>query len=334
MAKNDVYESLLDMYCQRFGVSRVSESLMEVLRLQFTPKEAELAVKVGFKKRTLDEIQESCGIEKESLRKMLNIMADKGTMWIDPGTESPGYKTIGILGPGLLETGGWTNVKFAHSVQLLKALHKFKIDYADQYFATTQKPLVRVWAAPAALPEDAAPEVNIAKIIESAGCWGVGTCPCRLGHWIADPGNHCEHLLETCILLGDMARWGIEHGMCREMTLEETIELLRKTNEDGLVHSGPPDKFICNCCHDCCVVHIAHRDSGGKVFRPSGFTAQIDEQGCIACGICADRCPVGAIEVDDCAAVDVEKCLGCGVCFPTCPTESVSLVVRPELKTT
>lgn len=331
MTMNNAYESLLDMYCQRFEVSKVSESLMEVLRLQFTSEEADLAVKVGFKKRKLDEIQEMSGIERDRLRKMLNTMADKGTMWIDPGSENPNYRTVGIAGPGLLETAGWGNIRFPHSVQLLKAFHKFQVDFTTQCFASgTQPPASRVWAAPAALPDDAEPTANLFEMIKSDDCWGVGTCPCRLAHWVSDPGNHCEHLLETCIFLGDRARWGIEHGMCRQMTYDETVDLLQKVNQDGLLHSYVPGYFICNCCRDCCVLHIAHRESGGNVMRPSEFVAQIDEQTCSACGICTDRCPVGAIEVDESASIDTEKCLGCGVCFPSCPTGSVSLMIRRE----
>jgi hypothetical protein len=122
----DAYQSLLDMYDgSPFKTSRVADSLIEVLRLQFTPEEADLATKVGLKGGKLDQIQERTGIEKTKLKKMLGTMADKGTMWISPGKEDPTYRTIGVAGPGLLETGGWGNVRFPHSVQLMKALYAF-----------------------------------------------------------------------------------------------------------------------------------------------------------------------------------------------------------------
>jgi len=56
MAEKDVYEALLDLYRQDpFDLSQVTDSLMEVLRLQFTPEEAELAVTVGFEGGALVE---------------------------------------------------------------------------------------------------------------------------------------------------------------------------------------------------------------------------------------------------------------------------------------
>ena len=331
MSNKNVYQSLFDMYAVVPGISETADSLMEVLRLQFTPEEAELAVKVGFRGGKLDRIHEKTGIERENLKKMLNTMADKGTMWISPREEDPRYKTIGIGGPGLVETGGWGNVRFPYSVQLMKALHRFEVDFATKCLPELGFP-VRVWTTPAALPNDADPDENVIERIKEAGYWGVSTCSCRLPHWIADPGNHCNHLLETCLFMGDMARWGVEHGMCRVISCDDAIELIRRCNEDGLVHTYDPDDFICNCCSDCCVFHVGIRETGAKLLQPSEFVAQIDDSTCSACSTCSDRCPFGAIQVNEYASVNADKCLGCGVCFPTCSTNSVKFVRRLKVE--
>lgn len=327
MIDKDVYQQLFDKYARVPGISEMADSFMELLRLQFTPEEAALALKVGTRGRKLSKIQERSGIEKGKLKGMLNTMADKGTMWITPGQSDPDYKTIGIAGPGLIETGGWGNVRFPHSVQLMKALHRFQIDFSRECLPKINFP-VQVWLTPAALPDDADPTENVAEMIKGAGMWGVSTCSCRLPHWVTDPGNHCTHLLETCLFMGDMARWGIEHGMCRKITYKEAVELLRKCNEDGLIHSYDPNDFICNCCSDCCVFHVGIRQTGAKLLQPSNFVAHIDDSTCQACGTCADRCPMGAIAVNDHAAVDEDKCIGCGVCFPTCPSDSILFIRR------
>lgn len=331
MTRNDAHQSLFDMYAQwPFGAEKMADSFMEVLRLQFTPEEADLAVKVGFQNMKLDQIHEKTGIEKAKLKNMLNTMADKGTMWITPGgVEDPDYRTLFIAGPGLVETGGWGNIRFPHSVQLMKALHKFELDFATKALPEMSYP-VRVWTTPAALPEDANPKENIAERIKTAGYWGISTCSCRLPHWIAEPDNHCDHLLETCIFMGETARWGVEHGMCRAISYEEAVEILHKCNENGLVHTYDPLDFICNCCTDCCVFFVCLRKTGVNVLQPSEFVAQIDESTCTACSDCADRCPFNAIQVDDYASVDTNKCLGCGVCFPICNMGSVRLVRRSK----
>jgi len=96
------------------------------------------------------------------------------------------------------------------------------------------------------------------------------------------------------------------------------------------VHTYDPLDFICNCCTDCCVFFVCLRKTGFNPLTPSPFVAHIDESTCTACNDCVDRCPFGAIKVDDCASVDTHKCLGCGVCFPVCPAGSVHLVRRSK----
>ncbi len=330
MVEKDVYESLFEMYDKYCTLHMIRDSTKALLREQFTPKEAELAIKIGLVGGKIDELQEKTGIEKNRLEKILRTMSGKGTMWIDPGSDNPTYRTIGFAGPGIVETGGWGNIRFPNSVKIMKALHHFEVDVATKWLPAMGIPVARVWLTPDALPVDAKPTENVAEMIRDEGIWGISTCSCRLPHWIADPGKHCEHLLETCLFMGDMAKWGLENGMCREICYEEAVDILKTCNENGLVHTHDPDEFICNCCHDCCVFFVGINNTGAKILTPSEFIPQINDDSCTACSLCEKRCPVNAIEVDEKADVNLEKCLGCGVCFPTCPTESIQFVRRPE----
>jgi len=40
---------------------------------------------------------------------------------------------------------------------------------------------------------------------------------------------------------------------------------------------------------------------------------------CIQCGICAERCPVGAIDSENSNLIDKEKCITCCACIKNCP---------------
>ena len=62
----------------------------------------------------------------------------------------------------------------------------------------------------------------------------------------------------------------------------------------------------------------------------SGYVAQVDEDLCEACGLCADHCQFEAIAVDNgYAVVDYEACMGCGVCVSQCPQGVISLLRDP-----
>ena len=52
--------------------------------------------------------------------------------------------------------------------------------------------------------------------------------------------------------------------------------------------------------------------------------AYIINDDCIACGACADACPVSAIsEGDGKYVIDADTCVDCGTCAGECPNEAI-----------
>ena len=63
----------------------------------------------------------------------------------------------------------------------------------------------------------------------------------------------------------------------------------------------------------------------------ANYYAVIDPDTCTGCGICIDRCQVGAIADDGgVSVVDRALCIGCGLCVTGCPDDAAHLHLKPE----
>ena len=67
---------------------------------------------------------------------------------------------------------------------------------------------------------------TLKPMIEAASYRAVGHCPCRLGK--RTMGEGCDHSLENCLHFGSMGRYMVEHDMAREITVAETLKILKE----------------------------------------------------------------------------------------------------------
>jgi len=173
---------------------------------------------------------------------------------------------------------------------------------------------------------------DVKNLVQEARNLAVTPCSCR----VID--GACGAPVEVCLQFNKAADYAIERGTGRQLTKEETIEMLKMCEEEGLVHVGSNARsighVICNCCSDCCLNWPSIRGGLGKFVHPSRFAAEVDPEICSSCEICLDRCFFEAISMEgegDTAIVDAEKCMGCGLCLVTCPDEAIGLKeVRPQ----
>ena len=143
---------------------------------------------------------------------------------------------------------------------------------------------------------------ELTTIIENAKAISVGPCSCRRSRRLM--GEGCGHLEEDmCIYLDDNAINFSKNGEHRLVSKEEAYEILKRAEDNGLVHDvNQAPGFdgvtaICNCCGcSCYALRITELFRSPEAVR-SNFIARVDKDKCVACGQCVENCQPNAVKL-------------------------------------
>jgi ferredoxin len=149
----------------------------------------------------------------------------------------------------------------------------------------------------------------------------------------------CDHSIYNCI------RFANDRDLGWEISRERAVEILREADGAGLTHTdyvglgGESDPHaICNCCTCCCQPHLAAERLGvGDIWPRRRYVARLVPDACTLCGRCTERCPFGALSIDEGGHGDATlvlmaaECRGCGLCATGCPEGAVTMEPRPAV---
>ena len=336
MDRKALYENLARHLNQGIVGAPMSPSLMKILEIMFPEEEAEIACKLPFENKTLEELRKLFPDKSESLESILTGMARNGTVFTQ---QKQGRERIYRLQPtviGFAEAPYWAGL----DTEKARKLAPLWVKYRDEGFGSELArniPTVRVIPIDHSLKKksEILPFDQLREKIESLSYFAVSKCPCR--QMMTYVGKGCDHSIDNCLHFNDMGRYVVEQGMGREITMAEAIQILEEADKEGLVHACENlDGYlsmVCNCCECCCVFLQTQKLLDLRMISSSSYVACVDQELCIGCGTCEKRCPMDAITVreDEKAGVDPDHCIGCGICTPTCQSTAVSLVLRETI---
>jgi formate hydrogenlyase subunit 6/NADH:ubiquinone oxidoreductase subunit I len=343
MEETNVYQRLAEQLNNLGMGYPVREALLEILREQLHPSEAEIALalptgKIPLSPVSVAHIAERTNIPREQLETALELMAKKGALFVGPTPEGEkGYALLHI-GFGFPQTFFWKGEDTPHARKMAGLVAKyFNRQVTSEAYGsqTKQYRYIPVGKAVSADLQAVFPVQLMGEVIERARRVAAAHCPCRVSYRLA--GRGCDHPTEVCLKFDELADFVIERGLARELTKDEALEVIRVSEQAGLVHfvdnAEGEIKHNCNCCGCACwnVGNIRRRKIPRDVIMATYFMRETDEAKCSGCGQCATICPVDAVRMEDAAPVtDRDWCIGCGVCATACPTAAVLLTERKD----
>jgi electron transport complex protein RnfB len=307
----------------------------------FTPEEAEIASAMPPGFASAEEIG-AClpGGDNNKIASQLETMAGKGLIHSKQAGGKAVYELLPFF-PGSMEMQFYRTGADEYLKQLDILLGNYQKALRNMY-KSGNAPKIEITGPGRNVAVDAEiytqstiiPYMEMKELIETTDVIAAGVCHCRhAGAWWGKP---CTRPQDNCMILGKSAEFTIERGLTKRLTREQALQMLDDAEKASLVHQycDTPDHFsniLCNCCSCHCFALTSWNRSPAPSQRVTArYLVKVDEEACIACEACIERCQTHALKMEDARLVrDEKKCIGCGLCQYACPTDALILEKRP-----
>lgn len=306
---------------------------LKLLAKIYTLEEAALASQMKLTPENAEQISQRTKQEAAVTKTMLEDMAEKGLIRsVGKGEE----RKFGLM-PFIVGI---------YEAQIDRMDEELACLFEEYYESFAEKVLSQSPALHKIIPVEKSIPVEVqvfpfeqaSILLDKAKSFGVLKCICKVQKSLI--GKPCKYPEEVCLVFSSAEDSFNDDTTIRTLTKEEALQILRETEEAGLIHSSTNIQeghfYICNCCPCCCgIIRGLSQFGVENSVAKSDYYAVVDPDTCIGCRVCLDRCHFGAPSLqDDVSIVDKKRCVGCGLCVITCPSGAIKLVKKPEKEIT
>jgi ferredoxin len=322
-----VYKALAQHLDTLPGGYPATESGIElrILKRLFTPDEAEIAVNLSMRPESAGAIARRIGADETALAPLLLNMSRKGLILRLERNGELNFMAAQFM------VGIWEYHVNDLDKGLIKDVNEY-LPYLTKVHEKIRTQQLRVIPVGKSLAADikVMPYEQAEEIIKQQSKIVVAPCICRKEHDMV--GEGCDKPLEACLIFGGGAHYYEGNGIGRSISREEALEILHRGISAGLVlQPGNAQKpsNICMCCGCCCqILKMLKRSDKPAQIACTSYYAVVDEERCINCGSCEEKCQMEAITVDEVAQVNPDRCIGCGLCISSCDVEAIRLAAK------
>ncbi|TFG22562.1 MAG: 4Fe-4S dicluster domain-containing protein [Promethearchaeota archaeon] len=329
----------------------ITDTLIEFLQTVITEEQAKFLLIYKKPTLTLEQIKAKTDMNKEAILKMLNALMDNGIVLGSP-SRNTGIMVYRLMGPypGIFEYSllkGLTDDKHKKVAELADKLFDELGTQSQKNYESVSKLFKQVPAVDRTVPVEKEVEIpqevvlpyeEIEKYLEDyekeENNIAVAHCYCRHQHDLLNDPCKLGAPKLNCFLFDKSAKFAIERNFASPISKEDAMKIFREAEDYGLVHKvfhihSDPKKgieAICNCCKCCCGILGMYHRGVLPLHTISSYISRVNEEDCVGCGTCVEKCPLEAIDLEDSiATVNEELCIGCGVCAHLCPEEAIHL---------
>lgn len=348
MSEERIYEAFIDWLKQSWHLPE-TEELRPAVRARYSPEEAAFLTGFPHGSTKLSELAELRQMDEAELQPKLEAMAEKGILYRRVRPDGLWFHLNDFFFT-FLRSSFWAGRDDEETQVVAGWSNKYYYNglFDDWQYAHQQGLRTLPIGETIGDMRRVLPYEDVVKVVDSFEYYAVSHCPCRQRKNLDADSPNCEHPTEVCLHFDDLGRYTVENGMGREITREETLEILKEAAASGLVHGVSNwlegADTICNCCKCCCMWLEQYHVLGHPMsLSPANYRAAGDHATCKACGLCVRRCPMNAQRLEKhpeannkfgkVSMVTEHKCIGCGVCVYTCPVEALTLLRTAETET-